>query len=176
MDSSVEGLIVVILHSFGFGSSESDSSVSLYFFFDCFKRNTLFVSAVLQTILELGQVNLPSTLCLDLCEDEINIGGSELLIQDLSILCKLGEGLTFHFLSLGSVRVEDIVDRAGRFGSSGGNFSLLGALHFFSGFSGGSTEASDRVDGVDSGRSSLAMDSSVKIFVIVELNIVGLRA
>jgi hypothetical protein len=125
---------------------------------------------------ELLIVDLSCGLVLDLGEDQVNIGGSECLIQNLAVLGHLSEGFTVHLSGSSSETLEDLLERAsGGVAGDGGGFAL-GLLLLLLLLEGHLAEAGSGGDGVNVGGSTLGVDTGVQVFVIVELDIVGFGA
>lgn len=78
---------------------------------DVVDGDTFLLSDEFEAFLELRKGDSPLGLVLDLGEDEVDVGGSELLVEQLAVLGHLGEGFALHGF-LGAVEgVEDLLER-----------------------------------------------------------------
>jgi len=79
--TSVETLVIVELHCVGLGSVENWTTVGVDLSADIISGGAFLLSHETETLLELSVSDVSdSGRCLDLSEDQVNIGGSEFLV------------------------------------------------------------------------------------------------
>ena len=107
MDACVERLVVVELVGLGLGSGKlwslglSDSGVH------CASFNLLLSGELIQAGHELVVSDAASSLVLDFGKDQVDVSRSELLIEELAVLCNLGKRFTLHGSLFAAIVFED---------------------------------------------------------------------
>ena len=109
MSMNTRVLIRIVMEPDGFSlrSSEDRTLGAGNFGMDGVGTNLLFLCKDCESSHKLIKGDSASSSLLNFCEGHIDVRGSELLVNQLGILCHLGEALTIHGVLTGTTVVRE---------------------------------------------------------------------